>query len=92
MDEMHLVWTEYMRYRAALRGYDLARIEDVVRYSTERYIDNVTGRLVAVGSHGRHLIMVPYEVDQGVMHPVTVHATTRGQVEARVRSGRFSYE
>jgi len=34
-----IVWTDYMKYRANLRGFDLAKIEDILRYSTERYFD-----------------------------------------------------
>jgi len=33
-----VVWTEYMKYRARLRGFDLARVEEIVRYSSERYL------------------------------------------------------
>ena len=92
MDELHLEWTDYMQYRAGLRGFDLARIEEVVRYSDERYVDNATGRLIAVGRHADALIMVPYETEQDVIRPVTVHATSRAQIEARIKSGRFAHE
>jgi len=91
-DEMHLEWTDYLRYRAAVRGYDLAGIEEVVRYSEERYVDNATGRLVAVGKHARQLVMVPYEIEQDTIRPVTVHATARTQIDARIKSGRFTHE
>jgi uncharacterized DUF497 family protein len=90
--EMAIDWTDYLRYRAALRGFDLARIEEVVRYSDERYVDKATGRSVAVGRHTRHLMMVPYEIEEDVLRPITVHATTRAQVAARIKSGRFRYE
>jgi len=92
MDTPLIEWTAYVRYRATLRHFDLARIADVVRYSQERYVDNATGRLIAIGKHGRHLVMVPYEVARGVVRPVTVHATTRQQIDSRIKSGRFSYE
>jgi hypothetical protein len=89
---MAIVWTDYLRYRAALRGFDLARIEEVVRYSDERYVDTATGRLVAVGRDARCLIMVPYEMVEGEIWPITVHATTRTQIAARIKSGRFVHE
>jgi hypothetical protein len=89
--EVPVVWTDYLRYRATFRGFDLARIEEVVRYSDERYVDNATGRLVAVGRHARQLVMVPYEAENDMIRPVTVHATTRAQVDARIKSGRFSH-
>jgi hypothetical protein len=92
MDKLRLEWTSYMQYRAALRGFDLARIEEVVRYSHERYIDNATGRLIAVGRHTDALIMVPDETEEDAIRPVTVHATNRAQIDARVKSGRFGNE
>jgi len=46
---IEIVWTDYMKYRARLRGFDLAKIEHIVRYSGERYFDTVTGRLITVG-------------------------------------------
>ncbi len=46
---MIIRWTEYMKYRAKLRGFDLTKIENIVEYSTERYSDTVTGGRVAVG-------------------------------------------
>jgi hypothetical protein len=38
MTESHveIVWTGYMEYRAKLRGFNLAKIEQIVRYSSER--------------------------------------------------------
>jgi hypothetical protein len=92
MGEARVVWTKYVRYRAGLRGLELARIEEVVRYSHERYMDNATGRLIAVGKCANQLVMVPYEIDEDVIRPVTAHVTTRVQVEARIKSGRFSHE
>lgn len=41
--QIQLAWTDYMKYRARLRGFDLAKIEHIVRYSGERYVDTVTG-------------------------------------------------
>ena len=92
MNELRIEWTEYMRYRAVLRGFDLARIEDVVRYSDKRYVDNTTGRLIVVGRHTDALMMVPCEMEQDVIRPVTVHATNRAQIDARIKSGRFTHE
>lgn len=87
-----LVWTDYMRYRVRLRGFDLATVEHIVRYSTERYMDTATGRLVAVGRHDQCLVMVPYEREGNVLTPVTIHVTTRQQVNSRAKSGRFLNE
>ena len=92
MDETMLVWTDYMRYRVRLRGFNLATVEYIVRYSTERYMDTATGRLVAVGRHDQCLVMVPYEREGNVLTPVTIHVPTRQQVNSRVKSGRFINE
>ena len=44
MEEATIVWTEYMKYRLSLRGYDLATVEQILRYTSERYVDTVTVR------------------------------------------------
>ena len=49
---MDVVWTEYLKYRAALRGFDLDRIEQIVKSSSERYMDTATDRRIAVGRCG----------------------------------------
>ncbi|MDI6794925.1 MAG: hypothetical protein QME81_19000 [bacterium] len=87
-----IVWTDYMKYRARLREFDLDKIEYIVRYSSERYIDTATGRLVAVGGHGNMLVIIPYEVDKDSLTPITIHTTTRQQIKFRLRSGRFTNE
>ena len=86
-----VILTDYLTYRARLRGFDLSAIEGTVRYSDERYFDSATQRMVAVGRDGGLLIMVPYDHDfeRETMTPVTVHPTTRQQIAFRVRSGRF---
>ena len=73
---MDVVWTDYLKYRAKLRGFELDRIEQIVRSSSERYMDTATHRLVAVGYHGDTLVLIPYEADQDRLIPVTIHATT----------------
>jgi hypothetical protein len=94
MAESHIeiIWTDYMQYRARLRGFDLARVEHIVRYSRERYFDTVTGRLIAVGRIDDLLVIIPYDTDQGSITPVTIHATTRQQINFRLKTGRFINE
>ena len=87
-----IVWTEYMQYRAKLRGFDLNRIEQVVRYSNERYVDTVTGRFIAVGLVDDILVMVPCDTEQGSVTPVTIHTTTRQQISFRLTTKRFVNE
>jgi len=43
-----IVWTDYLKYRAELRGFDLLIVERVLRFSEERYFDTVTGRQVVI--------------------------------------------
>ncbi len=81
-----------MRYRAGLRGFDLAGIEHIVRYSNERYIDAVTDRLVAVCRIDEFLVIIPYDTYQNSITPVTIHATTRQQINFRLKTGRFINE
>ena len=84
-----VIWTEYMRYRAKLRGFELATIEQLVRFSEERYFDTATQRRVAVGRHGKQLVMIPYEQEGERLTPVSIHSTTRQQINVRLRTGRF---
>jgi len=89
---MEVVWTEYLKYRAALRGFELSRIEQIVKSSKERYIDAATNRSVVVGRCGKTLVLIPYEISEGVLTPITIHATARQQIGFRVKTGRFIHE
>lgn len=89
---MIVVWTDYMKYKVKLRGFDLAVVENIVRSSSERYSDTVTGRRVAVGYHDNKLVMIPYETDAISITPVTIHVTTRQQINFRIRAGRLRHE
>lgn len=92
MSGAEIVWTPYMKYRARLRGFDLAVIDRIVRYSAERYFDTATGRMIVVGPDSRRLVMIAYEGDGDTVTPVTVHVTTRRQISFRVKTGRFRSE
>ena len=83
------IWTEYLQHRVRSRGFDLAIIEHILRFSRERYFDTVTRRMVAVGRHGPRLVMVPYDQENDRVTPATIHATTRQQINFRLRTGRF---
>jgi len=88
----NIIWTEYLQYRAELRGFDLARLERIIRHSSERYFDTVTGRTIVVGRHNKQLVTIPYEMDGDTVIPVTIHAITRQQIRFRLRTGRFTNE
>lgn len=92
MEEATIVWTKYMEYRLKLRGYDVATVEHILRYSSERYVDMVTGRLVVIGRHVKVLVMIPYERRGSTLTPVTIHATNRQQINSRLKSGRLENE
>ena len=89
---MVLVWTDYMKYRAKLRGFELAEIEAIVRFSIERYFNNETGRRIVIGHHGTKLVMVAYEADRTSITPITIHATSRQQIRFRIRTRRYTLE
>lgn len=78
---------------ATLRGFDLSKIEEILKFSEERYFDVATHRMVAVGRHDKLLVMVPYDETEDetgdIITPVTVHATNRQQIKFRLISGRF---
>ena len=86
---MVVVWTEYLKHRVRVRGFDLAAIEEIVRFSSERYFDTATQRRVAIGRHGRRLVTIPYDQEGDTLTPITIHATTRQQTTLRVRVGRY---
>ena len=86
-----IVWTEYMEYRSSIRGIDLDVIKHIVRYTSERYIDNETHRRLAVGKHKNAIVLVPHEESDTSLTPITVHPTTRKQINLRVKTGRYSH-
>jgi hypothetical protein len=87
-----IIWTEYLQYRAGLRGFDLAKLEQLIRHASERYFDTETRLTIVVGRHNRQLVMIPYEVDGDTVTPITVHAITRQQIRFRLRTGRLTHE
>lgn len=87
-----VIWSDYMRYRARLRGYNLEKLEYIVNNSTERYYDTETGRLVVIGRHDKQLVILPYDTDESGITPVTVHSITRQQINFRFKTGRFINE
>ena len=90
-EEVSIRWSDYLKYRAGLRGFELAKIEHILRYSEERYLDTVTRRMIAVGRHDDILVMVPYEEQENMVIPITIHAIMRQQINFRVKTGRFIY-
>lgn len=91
-EESIIVWSDYLKYRAELRGFELSKIENILRHSGERYFDTATRRLIAVGKHDDILVMIPYEKQGNEITPVTIHASTRQQVKFRQKTGRFIHE
>jgi len=85
-------FTAYMKYRLATRRFDANIVENVLQTSAERYFDTETQRHVVVGRHRNAVIMIPYEVIESTVVPVTVHTTTRQQINFRLRTGRLVHE
>ena len=79
-----------MRHRAEVRSFDLQIVEQLLDGSEERYFDTATGRMIAVGKHGSHLVAVPFEQEDDRVTPVTIHATTRQQINFRLKTGRYA--
>lgn len=91
-EEISIIWSDYVSYRATVRGFDLEKIEKILRFSSERYFDVETSRSVVVGRHDDRLVMVPYERQGDQVKPVTIHSITRQQIRFRQRIGRFKNE
>jgi hypothetical protein len=88
-----IIFTDYLKYRAELRGFDLDKIEYIIRYSSERYIDTESYRLIVIGEHDNKLVMIPpYEETETTITPITIHTVTRQQIKFRLTTGRLSYE
>lgn len=81
-----------MLRKSQLRGFALAGIEQIVRYSGERYRDSITGRRIAIGQIRGLLVLVAYEQQGDVMTPITIHETARQQINERLRVGTFVHE
>ncbi|MEW6088009.1 MAG: hypothetical protein AB1498_06845 [bacterium] len=91
-EQFSIVWSDYIKYKIGLRGFEFSKIEDILRYSAERYFDTVTKRMIVIGKHDSRLVMLPYEKKENKIIPITIHATTRQQVNFRLKTGRFIYE
>ena len=91
-EKLSIIWTDYLKYRAGLTGFELDKIEAILRHSDERYFDSVTQRMIVVGRQDRRLVIVPYEKKGNEIRPITIHVTTRQQINFRLKSGRFTYE
>ena len=92
LDKLQIIWTDYLIYRANLRGYHIEKIEKILRYSDERYFDVATNRLIVIGRHNDLTVMIPYERIKETLIPITIHVITRKQINYRLKSGRFVYE
>jgi hypothetical protein len=75
-----------------LRGFDRAALERILATSSERYFDVETGRSLVIGRHDNQLVAIPYEIVGDAIVPVTVHATSRQQINFRLQTGRFTHE
>jgi hypothetical protein len=84
-----IIWSEYLKYRTNLRKFSLDKIEEILRFSSERYYDTETDRFIVVGKHDQILVIIPYEINQDSIQPITIHATTRQQIKFRLKTGRF---
>jgi hypothetical protein len=85
---MEIRWTDYMHNRARMRGFARAGVEQILRLTSERYFDTATRRQVAIGRLEHELVMIPYDQVEETITPVTIHATTRQHITARLRAGR----
>ena len=86
-----IIWTGYMKHRTELRGFELSKIENILRHSAEKYLDTATQRLIIVGKHDDILVIIPYEKHGIEVTPITIHATIRQQINFRLKTGRFIY-
>ena len=85
-----IIWTDYLMYKARLRGFNLSNIEDIIRHSSERYFDTSSRRHIVVGKDAKVLVVIPHDIDEfDTVPPITIHAITIIHINYRVKSGRF---
>ncbi len=90
-EQISIIWSDYIKYRIDLRGFDFKKVESILRYSDERYFDYVTQRRIVIGRHDKQLVMIPYEQSEEKINPITIHATTRQQINFRLKTGRLKH-
>lgn len=74
-----------------MRGFELTKIEEILRYSPERYFDTITYRKIVVGRHDTRLVLILYEERENVVVPITIHSISRQQINFRLKVGRLQY-
>jgi hypothetical protein len=47
------------------------------------------GRAITVGKHREQLVLIPYEQSENTITPITIHTTTRQQIQFRLKTGQF---
>ena len=86
-------WDKLNSYcNTTLWGFNLDKIENIIRYSQGKYFDVETKRKIVIGKHDDNLVMIPYEIEEENIIPVTIHVTTRQQIKFRLKTGRFINE
>jgi hypothetical protein len=45
--------------------------------------------MIAIGKHDKRLVMIPYEISKNSIKPVTIHATSRQQVNFQIKNGKI---
>ena len=61
IEQLPIILSGYIKYRAILRGFDFTQIKKIIRYSEERYFDTITQRKIVVGRDNDRLVMISYE-------------------------------
>ncbi|MBF0117416.1 MAG: hypothetical protein HQK79_01155 [Desulfobacterales bacterium] len=87
---MNVFWSDYFIYRAKLRGYDLSKVESILKYSDERYYDTETQRSIVVRKHDERVVIISYEIKDKTITPITIHAITRQKIKFRIKIGRLT--
>ncbi|MFQ5711883.1 MAG: hypothetical protein ACE5GD_08925 [Candidatus Geothermarchaeales archaeon] len=93
MANVEVRYTSHLRAKMVIRGVPEELPEMVFRGAERRFRDEATGHFVALKKTSyagkRRLIMVVYDVKDGVVEIVTVHPISSRQVESRIKSLRW---
>ena len=57
--DISINWTSHFKYKLELRVFDQLKVENILRYSDERYFDIVSQNNIVIGKHDRRLVLIP---------------------------------
>jgi hypothetical protein len=90
---VNIKYSKHIKTRIVLRKIDYGLPKKVFEKAEERFMDTVTGHLIAVAKaviyDKERDVMVAYKHEEGDIKLLTIHPLKEGQKDNRVKSGRW---